>query len=77
MTIEITELSTDLIPQAAKLWHASWHTTAWLACTVGNVRAARFYGKNGWVNARTETLRFETHVGSYPVKIWRFEKPMA
>lgn len=159
MTIEISELTTDLIPQAAALWHAGWHDahaaivpgeltelrtldsfstrlkkyapttriavregqvlglcvvlkdeinqmyvsaqargtglaadliqdgerrireagheTAWLACAVGNDRAARFYEKRGWENARTETLRFETQDGSYPLEIWRFEKTLS
>ncbi|SPJ30385.1 GNAT family N-acetyltransferase [Falsiruegeria mediterranea] len=158
MSIEITELSTDLIPQAAEMWHAGWHeahaaivpndltelrtldsfatrlkkyaattciaihdgqilglcvvlkdeinqmyvsaqargtglaadlikdgeqriqagghTIAWLACAVGNDRAARFYEKRGWVNTRTETLRFEAGDGTYPLNIWRFEKPL-
>ena len=48
--------------------------TAWLACAVGNDRAARFYGKCGWRNARTQVVRLETAEGMFEVEHWRFEK---
>ena len=38
---------------------------AWLACGIGNHRAARFYEKRGWVNARTMTNRLETPEGIF------------
>lgn len=72
-----TGLATDLIRDGEQLIHAKGHPTAWLACSVGNRRAARFYEKCGWVNVRTETLRFETQAGPYPLEIWRFEKHLA
>jgi len=49
-------------------------TTAWLACGIGNDRAARFYEKRGRVNARTTTNRLETASGVFEIKIWRYEK---
>jgi hypothetical protein len=49
-------------------------TTAWLACGIGNNRAARFYEKRGWVNARTTTNRLETASGVFEIAIWRYEK---
>ena len=49
-------------------------TTAWLACGVGNHRAARFYEKRGWVNARTVANRIETAEGVFEVPVWRYEK---
>ena len=48
--------------------------TAWLACAVGNNRAARFYEKNGWLRVRTETSWLQTPDGQIPVDIWRYEK---
>jgi ribosomal protein S18 acetylase RimI-like enzyme len=48
--------------------------TAWLACAVGNNRAARFYEKRGWQRVRTETSRLQTPDGEIPVEIWRYEK---
>jgi GNAT superfamily N-acetyltransferase len=48
--------------------------TAWLSCAVGNNRAARFYDKRGWTNARTMMNRLETEQGVFEVPIWRYEK---
>lgn len=49
-------------------------TTVWLACAVGNERAARFYEKRGWVRARTTVNRLETAAGVFEVEVWRYEK---
>lgn len=49
-------------------------TKPWLACAVGNVRAARFYEKAGWSLAGTQTIPTEIPAGWYPLRIWRYEK---
>ena len=49
-------------------------TTAWLACGIGNDRAARFYEKCGWVRARTQVNRLETPDGVFEFEVWRYEK---
>jgi GNAT superfamily N-acetyltransferase len=48
--------------------------TAWLACAIGNDRAARFYEKSGWRLASTEVNLAETSSGPFPVEVWRYEK---
>jgi GNAT superfamily N-acetyltransferase len=48
--------------------------TAWLACAVGNHRAARFYEKSGWHLAGTVANPAETSSGPFPVEVWRYEK---
>jgi ribosomal protein S18 acetylase RimI-like enzyme len=48
--------------------------TAWLACAVGNDRAARFYDKCGWHRTRTTVNRLETQDGIFEIDIWRYEK---
>jgi GNAT superfamily N-acetyltransferase len=48
--------------------------TAWLACAVGNDRAARFYDKSGWRNAATQMNRLDTQDGVFEIEIWRYEK---
>lgn len=48
--------------------------SAWLACAIGNARAARFYEKSGWARARVETVPTETSQGSFPLEVWRYEK---
>ena len=50
--------------------------TAWLACAVGNDRAARFYEKCGWVRARTTVNVLDTQDGVFEIAIWRYEKSM-
>jgi GNAT superfamily N-acetyltransferase len=49
-------------------------TTAWLACAIGNDRAARFYEKRGWYRARTDVNTLETPDGVLEMPIWRYEK---
>ncbi len=51
--------------------------TAWLACSIGNLRAARFYEKSGWRLAATASVLSETSAGPYPLDIWRYEKRLA
>ena len=46
---------------------------AWLACVIGNERAARFYEKSGWRRAATVTTQRETPAGSFPLDVWRYE----
>lgn len=49
---------------------------AWLACTVGNDRAAAFYRRQGWVHVRTGIYEVETSAGTREVQEWRFEKQL-
>ncbi len=49
-------------------------TTAWLACSVGNARAARFCQKAGWSLARTQVVPSVIPAGWFPLKVWRYEK---
>ena len=48
--------------------------TAWLACAVGNGRAARFYEKSGWRLAAMVVNSLETSSGPFPLEVWRYEK---
>jgi GNAT superfamily N-acetyltransferase len=49
---------------------------AWLACAIGNDRAARFYEKSGWVRAGVVINEAETSAGPFPVEVWRYEKQL-
>ena len=51
--------------------------TAWLACAVGNDRAARFYEKSGWHLAATVINPAETSSGPFPLQVWRYEKRLS
>jgi len=50
--------------------------TAWLACAIGNERAARFYEKSGWRRAGTMINQLETPNGLFPLEVWRYEKSL-
>jgi ribosomal protein S18 acetylase RimI-like enzyme len=52
------------------------YQTAWLACAIGNERAARFYEKCGWRRAGTFVSELETTAGIIPLEVWRYEKPL-
>jgi len=47
---------------------------AWLACAIGNHRAARFYEKSGWQRIGTWTDPLETSAGTLFLEVWRYEK---
>ena len=51
--------------------------TAWLACAIGNARAARFYEKSGWHLAKTVVSRLDTVDGPFDLEVWRYEKHLA
>jgi ribosomal protein S18 acetylase RimI-like enzyme len=51
--------------------------TAWLACAIGNDRAARFYEKRGWRRVGVVTSQLETTEGIFPLDVWRYEKRLA
>ena len=48
--------------------------TAWLACAIGNHRAARFYEKCGWCRVGVVTYQAETATGYFPLRVWHYEK---
>jgi ribosomal protein S18 acetylase RimI-like enzyme len=51
--------------------------TAWLACAIGNDRAARFYEKHGWRRVGTMRNRLDGVSGEQYLETWRYEKPLA
>ena len=51
-------------------------STAWLACAIGNDRAARFYEKRGWARVGSFVDRLETPEGEIHLEVWRYEKSL-
>jgi ribosomal protein S18 acetylase RimI-like enzyme len=51
--------------------------TAWLACAIGNERAARFYEKCGWRRVGVMTSQLPTQDGIFSLDVWRYEKAIA
>ncbi|MGN6225289.1 N-acetyltransferase family protein [Pseudoxanthomonas sp.] len=50
---------------------------AWLACAIGNERAARFYTRQGWTLAGNMINRLDTPAGIFDLEVWRYEKTLA
>jgi ribosomal protein S18 acetylase RimI-like enzyme len=50
--------------------------TAWLACAIGNDRAARFYEKHGWRRAGNMISPLDTPDGLLRLEVWRYEKAL-
>lgn len=69
-----TGLAASLIADGEARLAGRGHAVAWLACAIGNERAARFYRKCGWHFARTFVSRLETLAGPYNLEVWRYEK---
>jgi GNAT superfamily N-acetyltransferase len=63
-----------LIADAERRLRANGVETAWLACAIGNERAARFYQKAGWHRVGTMLNQAETSEGTFPLEVWRYEK---
>ena len=62
-----------LITDAESRMREAGIETAWLACAVGNERAARFYEKRGWHRAGT-TMHEPDDSGGIVFEVWRYEK---
>jgi ribosomal protein S18 acetylase RimI-like enzyme len=65
-----------LVADAEARLGASGVGTAWLACAIGNERAARFYEKCGWHRAGTVVEYLEIPNGTFPLEVWRYEKSL-
>lgn len=66
-----------LVADAEPRLMANGVQTAWLACAIGNERAARFYEKSGWHRTGTMISQLETPDGDFPLEVWRYEKPIS
>ena len=71
-----TGVAATLIDDAEARLAASGVETAWLACAIGNDRAARFYEKRGWHRVATVVYPAETSSGQFPLDVWRYEKSL-
>ena len=71
-----TGVAAALMDDAEQQLSARGVTTAWLACAIGNDRAARFYEKRGWQRTATVTYQAETSEGPFPINNWRYEKTL-
>ena len=66
-----------LIADAETRLLQSGHSAAWLACAIGNWRAARFYEKNGWSQSGKATVELQAPDRPFPLQVWRYEMRLA
>lgn len=69
-----TGAAAALLSDAERRIAAHGYKSTWLACAVGNTRAAKFYEKWGWALIGTVRIEVETGEGPFPVDVWRYEK---
>jgi ribosomal protein S18 acetylase RimI-like enzyme len=70
-------VAAELIADAEARLAANGVETAWLACAIGNERAARFYEKCGWRRTGNMINHAETSNGTFPLEVWRYEKVLS
>jgi GNAT superfamily N-acetyltransferase len=63
-----------LIADGESLLAARGVKMAWLACAIGNERAARFYEKTGWRRTGNVINVLTTPAGPFELEVWRYEK---
>jgi GNAT superfamily N-acetyltransferase len=68
-----TGIAARLVSNALLRIRANGHERAWLACAIGNERAARFYEKIGWNRQRVMTSQLPIAEGVFPLDVWRYE----
>lgn len=71
-----TGVAAGLLLDAEAAIAARGHARAWLACAIGNARAARFYARHGWERVGVVTSRLPVPGGEFALDVWRYEKAM-
>jgi len=64
----------QLMDDAVTRLRARGVAVAWLACAIGNDRAARFYEKSGWHRVGMMTNELTIDNSPYPLRVWRYER---
>ena len=72
-----TGVAAALLTEAEERLASRGIATAWLACAIGNHRAARFYEKCGWRRVGNMINRLDTPDGMFPLEVWRYEKEVS
>jgi ribosomal protein S18 acetylase RimI-like enzyme len=72
-----TGVAYALMQDAEAALSANGVEVAWLACAIGNQRAARFYEKCQWTREGTFMSRLDTIDGPFELEVWRYEKQLS
>ena len=71
-----TGLAAALMADAEQRLRGLRISRAFLACAIGNDRAARFYEKAGWTRVGTWVDMVDTTAGPFALEVWRYEKDL-
>jgi GNAT superfamily N-acetyltransferase len=71
-----TGVAAALLADAETRIAATGAGAAWLACAIGNERAARFYEKHGWRRIGPMMNHVEITGGLFSLEVWRYEKAL-
>jgi GNAT superfamily N-acetyltransferase len=72
-----TGLAAEQLKDAEQFLSSRGVRNAWLACAIGNERAARFYARHDWLQNGNRTLELPLPDGSiFPLEVWRYEKDL-
>lgn len=73
-----THVAAELMRDAETVFKSRDIATPWLACAMGNERAARFYAKQGWQHVCNAVLDLPMPDGTiFKLEVWRFEKSLS
>jgi GNAT superfamily N-acetyltransferase len=68
-----TGVAQALMAETFECFRAAQVPRAWLACAIGNNRAARFYEKTGWARVSIVETELATPEGPFALNVWRYE----
>jgi GNAT superfamily N-acetyltransferase len=71
-----SNVAATLIDDAENQVRVKGYRTAWLACAIGNNRAAKFYEKRGWQLVGNMINELQTQEGIFTLETWRYEKDL-
>lgn len=72
-----TGVATALLSDAEASLENLGVKVAWLACAIGNERAAGFYEKSGWQRTGNVVIHLPVSDGVFPLEVWRYEKVLS
>ena len=71
-----TGIAAALLADAEKIMRSRGVESAWLACAIGNKRAADFYSENGWRYWGNMVCELPSPQGENYLEVWRYEKDL-
>ena len=71
-----TGVAAALVTDAEERLASQGFMMGWLACAIGNTRAAHFYEKCGWHRAGTVVIQLQIPTGNVAIEVWRYEKAL-